>query len=66
LKIEKAYAEAQEWDQYYIAGKEAFRIWAQSKNSAGPARYGTDEVPWRKSASSSIILVDQTPSMTGA
>jgi len=67
LRIEKAYSEADMWESKYQQGKEEYRIWAMTHNQVRrPARYGVNEPPWRNSASSSVILVDQTPLMTGA
>lgn len=55
---------AERYKAIYEKGKEEMRIWAQTKNQhARPTKYGMDEAPWRQSASSSVILVDQTPMM---
>lgn len=64
LRTEKAYAEADGWDQLFMRRKEDYRIYASThKQTSGFKTYGVQADPWRTSASSSIILVDQTPSM---
>jgi hypothetical protein len=63
-RIESAYAEAADWTTLYEKEKEEYRVYAMThKQTARPARYGMILEPWRQSASSSVILVDQTPLM---
>jgi hypothetical protein len=61
-QIMNAYNQAAYYEQIYQTQKEEFRIWASTHNQlVRPGRYGALEEPWRQSASSSVILVDQTP-----
>lgn len=63
-RMQKAYAEAQEFMDKFVSGEEAFRVWqGKQRNSDQPARYGITSDPWRQSASSSVIFVDPSPSM---
>jgi hypothetical protein len=62
LRIEKAYSEADIWEARFAMRKEAYRVYAQThKQVSQEMRYGYDEAPWRDSASSSVILIDQFP-----
>jgi len=62
LRIEKAYEESAYWDAQFLKRKEDYRIYSYTHRQVSrPMRYGAPEAPWRTSASSSIILVDQTP-----
>ena len=64
LRIEKAHAEADKYQQIHDAGAEAYRIYAsRQRQTQKPARYGMVIEPWRQNASSSVILVDPTPTM---
>lgn len=55
---------ANDYTALYEKGKEDMRIWAMTHNQVSrPAKYGMQDAPWRQSASSSVILVDQTPMM---
>jgi hypothetical protein len=67
LRIEKAIAEAQEYEAIFAQYCEKFRIYAgKQKQADRPARYGaTNQDPWRRSASSSVILIDQFPRFGG-
>ncbi len=60
LKQEKAYAEAQGWEQMFSAQMEKYRQYSSKHKSTRPARYGKTDSPWRESASSSIILISPT------
>lgn len=65
LLNEKAYGEAQLWDTKYQTGREEYRVWAsrQRNGSSFPSYGAAQDLPWRRSASSSVILVDQFPTM---
>jgi hypothetical protein len=62
LRIEKAHAEAQMYEQIHEAEMEKYRIYAGSQRQVQkPPRYGMVIEPWRQNASSSVILVDPFP-----
>jgi hypothetical protein len=60
LKVEKAYAEAQGWEQMFATEMEKYRQYSSKHKSSKPARYGQTRQPWRESASSSVILISPT------
>lgn len=63
-RIELAIPEAQEYESIFKEAKEDYRIYmGKQKQGDTPARYGTIQEPWRRSASSSVIFVDPYPSM---
>ncbi len=64
--IQKAYAEAQQFQAQYEAECEKYRVYASAQRQQDKsARYGTVVEPWRQSASSSVIFVDPMPTMGG-
>lgn len=64
LRNESAFAEADKWETFYTQKKEEYRVYCQrQKQITTPATYGKSQMPWRDSASSSIILVDQNSTM---
>lgn len=63
-RIEMAIGEAQEYEAIFEKGKEEYRMYAcRQKKGESPARYGTEQQPWRRNASSSVIFVDPFPLM---
>jgi hypothetical protein len=64
LSAEKMFGEAQPYQAFFDRRKEEYRIYAtKHKNSNKTLKYGANTPPWRRSASSSIIIVDPTPTM---
>lgn len=62
LSIQKAYGEAQTFQQTFAEVTEQYRLYTGSQRQQDkPARYGTIVPPWRRSASSSVIFLDQNP-----
>jgi hypothetical protein len=59
------YVTADRFQKIYLNGLKEYRIYGSKQKTASPARWGVDLPPWRQSASSSVILVDQDPTMSG-
>jgi hypothetical protein len=61
LLIEKAYDEAATWMATYEKRKEAYRVFAtRGRQGTKAASYGTQVPPWRRDASSSVIILSPT------
>ena len=61
LRTEKAHDEANEYKQMYEKYLDEYRIYcSRQRNADKPARYGTVTEPWRRNASSSIIVISPT------